>query len=1696
MPPTITPDLSGPEQTVVDRASELANTRVVNLHEVLLSEHLAPWFIVAPPTVREALRSSFKRSHDTQRAVTAVLAQLKPVEVFAEPLLKTALTFHGWSEVNPRTHGLKHVRLLSNLLLFFAQQQVTLADTLVQLVVPDILTPETLELDLVSSITHHSLLQAALQNFEAAETAAGGFDRGTAIYSVNGTQRVEQPELKPERFAQICRDLNLGEQYQWHLNNVFEPADDNLAPENARSKAYQLKRVFSQNLRHEFEVALHMAYLKQEINSTNYGFIVNLLSASTARLAGMQSVHSTFHIMGFEVPGVIILWPENKPVNQAQSCVLYFPRSPHKAFHHFESFDLFKATLRVWLKDAVFTRYFFQLVPLRYRAEFMRRTDAKNMAWDSLLLRRSPIINEPALMSESRHILQSEDPFDVAWRLQLAQIKDDARLLIVPTQDEDSKSRLARQASFLNLGLSVMALALGFVPVLGEILLLTSVIQLGVDVYEGIEAWQRDDRAAALEHLFDLAQNIALAGSASAAARVLKPSPFVDALVPVRAVSGQQRLWKPDLTPYEFKKVSLTGLKPDAQGLYRVSGKQFVRLQDKVFCVTTDTDAQTGFIQHPDDPQAYTPRLKHNGNGAWRHELETPMQWSRMQLLRRLGPDAQAFSDTTLEHILASTDTREQVLRELHMDNRPPPGLLADSIKRVRLSETIERFIVQMKQAVDLTVENATLQLELLPQLPGWPLDRVLRVVDMDGVTLKEYGRQLQALHPRLQIAEVQVKNGDLLKVTLECLSSAQIEQLLGEPVSGLRQQVQGLSRKLGKHAHENKSELLTRLYALDDVLTPQMTALQKQFPGLPVTVMKELLGHHATTQASTLGGTGRLPLHVLEEARGYAQVLRLNRSLEGLYFEALNSADSNRLALHTLARLPGWADTMGMVLRDKTSGAVLDTVGNDSAAGSREIFKHGSLYEVAGAGVEGAYTSPYLLKCVARALSPYERSVLGLPVVEPSVVLSRKIADLAAQQRAQSAEVLGMQHIKPWFKSPLRLADGRLGYTLGGRSGHMAQESRTLLLKDLVAQLFPTMDETQAGQFLYRLNLSPVLTARALSRLKAELDTLRNDLDQWVSRPVWSQLSNGPQVLVSVEHKRAISQVLLRAWRRQTESVHFDGHTGYVLNLNAWPVDALPELSADFGHISSLRLNYSPNGKFPRGFLEKFRNLRVLSLTHSHLRALPPELSAMPELIELDLRGNQIVLNSQGSALLSALTKLKSLNLNGNNLGRRISIRRMANLQHLRLRDTGIQTWPEGVEALSHLQNLDLRDNDISRIPQEVLTASRAEINRVTYLHDNPLSVDSLRRLEIYRREQGIDLGIDPLRRHVVQAQGIFHWSTQPTFEQSTVWSDLKGTDGSADFFRVIEDLSASSQYLHGRENLSQRVWAIFKAMHENSALRDQLFDVSANPDTCADGIPMIFADMELRHQIFIAQSTENSEDKLLKLAHGLFRIELLDKHVQGVIDARIAAIHAAQRENIEQLQRLIDAAGPDYAARPLADMTPEEQQNIAYRLGTAQALRLAQRLSPADLQARIERVEPLEVQMFYQVKLAQELGLPARPKNMIFERMARVTPEQLETARQHVLSEDNPAAKLAYIEKLGFWGTFLQRKYPDEFQAVDAPLHERMQVLFIARESMSSQDYVVQSHAIGESRELTRAELIARLTRKEIDEHPLAQL
>ena len=89
------PPASVSELAVVERSAALGNLLADNLHAAYIPPLLPAWFVMAPPYLREALRDSMKQGHQTRAAVSAVLAQIMPIEQFAEPLLKAALVAHG-----------------------------------------------------------------------------------------------------------------------------------------------------------------------------------------------------------------------------------------------------------------------------------------------------------------------------------------------------------------------------------------------------------------------------------------------------------------------------------------------------------------------------------------------------------------------------------------------------------------------------------------------------------------------------------------------------------------------------------------------------------------------------------------------------------------------------------------------------------------------------------------------------------------------------------------------------------------------------------------------------------------------------------------------------------------------------------------------------------------------------------------------------------------------------------------------------------------------------------------------------------------------------------------------------------------------------------------------------------------------------------------------------------------------------------------------------------------------------------------------------------------------------------------------------------------------------------------------------------------------------------------------------------------
>lgn len=1691
MSETNPPVSSVDERPVVSAAEQLANAVVEHKHSRFIEPLLPPWFKHAPAALRQALRENLHKSLDAQQAVAQVMASLTPIDTFAEPLLNHALSLHGWPPLDVREYGLKQVNLLSKNLLFLAQQQISLVDSFVQWLWPQPWVPASFELDFVTSTTRSSLLEAALQNFEDAE--AQGFDAGSCIYKVlEGTELV-QANLTPETFAHLCRQLNLGEQYQAHLSAVFEPDSVQLLAVQGTSRTEQITTLFSDSKRHDFMCAVHMAFMQRHLRPDNYLFLKSLYEPRGALFTRPGLTHSTLKIMAFELPGVVVFWPQGLPAEHAQPCIVYLPQSAPQSLHEFASFDRFKHALREWLKTPLWANYFLSLSPLRHRAEFKRRIDSRNVTWDSLLLVRSPIITEPALFAVTQAVAQTLDPFRVAWALQLARLKDDARMLVVPTADEDSKARQERQATYLNTGLSLMTLALGFVPVLGEVLLAASVVELGVDVYDGVKAWAHNDRVAALGYLFDVAENVALAGATAGVVKALKPQPVVNGLERVKLANGQARLWKPDLLAYQQPRARLSGLTADAQGIYHGGSRQYITLADAVYAIKIEPGAREGVIEHPSDPQAYTPVVQHNGQGTWTHEADTPAQWSRLTLFKRLGQQAQGIDDAAAEAILTLTDTREPMLRVLYGDNLGLPPLLSNTLQRVQASEYLNGFITRMSGVSSPTAKDALLQLELLPQLSGWPGHKVIRLLSNQGALIKEFGQDLSAANSRVQIAQAQVDRGDLISTLLECLTAEQIEGLLGQGISDGALQAQALKQLLGSFARDHMQQVIEQL-TFD--LTP-MTALQlslaRQFPSLPPGVTAELAAHMTPAQLALFADDQRVPLPVLEEARGYVQVTRLNRALEGLYFSDLISADSNRLAFHTLPSLAGWPDNVRFVLRDRATGLELDSIGPKTAPFRREVFKRADSYEYYMSAAKRMLTSPSVVACVHEALTPLERAGLGLGEDDSLAVLNRQVAADAAQQRPRSAQRLGLHTIKPWFTSPMRLADGRLGYTLGGRSSHHVDERNTVLLKHLVADLYPQLSQAQIGQFLLRLHLEPGPAVQALTALKNELKTLRMELAAWARSDVWTQPPRGDRVLLSEQAKRGISLTLIRAWRRQSRYVNHAEHTGYELDLNAWPVDGLPVLTADFAHISALKMTNAQSSVIPSHFLRMFTQLRSLSLRSMQLRTLPAELSTMTHLLELDLQDNRIILDAQSQATLSGLTRLESLNLNGSPLALPVQVGRMTGLKHLYLRYTGATGWPQGIESLTQLETVDLRDNQIRTLPAGLLTQERARLNRVTHLHDNPLTAAAIRQLEVYRRDQGIDLGIRPRREHASRGHGILNWAPAPTDTQRRLWRSLYESHNSADFFRVIDGMSTTPQFSQTRENLTQRVWTLISALCENSELRQRLFAVASHERACVDGTAMIFSDMELSQKVYVAEKSASTEAELLKLARGMYRIDRLDQYVQGLVDAKVTQIMDEQTTYVQELQQWVDEAGLEVGA--VADMEAVEQQGVAYRLGTPRALRLAELLSPLALQSRIGQVEPLEVQMYFHIQLTDALELPARPSSMHYSNIIEVTQAQLDAAKAFVLEADDTPAMMASIEKQGFWEVFLEKKYPTDFsRAVFSP-ELRMDELYTQREGMSSADFLNQTQQISRRREQSRAELITRLTRQEVEEHPFSE-
>jgi hypothetical protein len=652
-------------------------------------------------------------------------------------------------------------------------------------------------------------------------------------------------------------------------------------------------------------------------------------------------------------------------------------------------------------------------------------------------------------------------------------------------------------------------------------------------------------------------------------------------------------------------------------------------------------------------------------------------------------------------------------------------------------------------------------------------------------------------------------------------------------------------------------------------------------------------------------------------------------------------------------------------------------------------------------------------------------------------------LGDLAVTRREAVARILTLQAIKPGFKWPLRLADGRVGYPLSGRLcgmfNRLGLRASSYSPELAVKSLFPGFTDEEVSAFLLEMRQEHVGSSAQLNRfLRLRLEGLAAEYQALdTALLIWGAEAPTPSLMHSA--RRVAADRLRRCWTRTGSTMHGDGGEvlGYSLDLSDLSIGRLPTLTARFDHVAFLTLkNTSVTAAQAEAFLNLFSRLTYLSLQRNHLLTVPPAVGRMSRLKRLWLSNNPLTLDAEGIGHLQRLRRLRFLDLSYCRLGPELDLAGLNPLRSLLLRSTGINRVPDWIWSWHELTDLDLRENQITAILPGALQRFDRSGMRVQ-LHDNPLSEVTLRQAETYLSEYSrmrLGLGQAWQQPPVLLPPGMPWFVSedneilQPRLQQ---WRDLAAEPESVDFFQALSNLSMSADFAHHRPMLTGRVWNVLDAASVNTQLRQELFTMAAHPRTCGDGISIIFGELEIHVLIFdIKTSTPQARQpgQLFKLVRSLERLDQVEKIAQEDVAARL-------------------------------------QEH-----GT---------------------VDEVEVRLGYRIGLTQALDLPAQPRSMLFSSLAGVTPAKLTAARQRILARESTVAFMQSLIERDFWMEYLEEHFADRFEPIKVPFIERLLELDSRKDQLlSDQQYIDQIAVISQERREAVEGLALRLSEAIADE------
>ena len=206
---------------------------------------------------------------------------------------------------------------------------------------------------------------------------------------------------------------------------------------------------------------------------------------------------------------------------------------------------------------------------------------------------------------DKRRTLERVEPVEVDTGLEpfffgalTRKIQLDAVALAVPTAQVDEQARQKRLQGYQEAGLNMLNIAGLMVPVLGQLMLGVAVGEMLAEVFEGVDDWTHSDQAEGLEHLVNVAENLAamalFANGVKVAGKVFRafksnPAEFFEAVEAVQLPDAGPRLWRRRLKPYG-RTLDVDALTvANSRGIYQAGGHSCVRIMGVVYAVADAT---------------------------------------------------------------------------------------------------------------------------------------------------------------------------------------------------------------------------------------------------------------------------------------------------------------------------------------------------------------------------------------------------------------------------------------------------------------------------------------------------------------------------------------------------------------------------------------------------------------------------------------------------------------------------------------------------------------------------------------------------------------------------------------------------------------------------------------------------------------------------------------------------------------------------------------------------------------------------------------------------------------------------------------------------------------------------------------------------------------------------------------------------